>query len=136
MTREEVRLRTISTCWVINKLTRGITSVSQVDQIDTFVPKENGQLLEARSSVANYDQNGTFLQRIEVSWTDHLLEPYHPIDIYQGVDIRQAFAEFLVANGFQDRVPSAYRDNQATPVYRPQDQAQEQPPVQQPQSDR
>ncbi|HEY9785058.1 MAG TPA: hypothetical protein V6D17_06625, partial [Candidatus Obscuribacterales bacterium] len=104
VTRDQVVLRTVSTVWMVSKSTGMIANVAQVDQIDTFMPNDKGELI-ARSSVANYDQYGRLVRESEVRWTDRLVASYQPVDFYQGVNIKASFADFLQARGMADRIP-------------------------------
>lgn len=102
--KESVTLRMTWTAWNYDRATGIIKRVHQGDQVDAFRHKEVG-VITCDSNLASYDQYGKYIGTAKVSWDDFNVEPYRPIDIYEGNDLRPMFYAFLEQQGLTDRIP-------------------------------
>lgn len=104
ITRDQVVIHITWTVWSFSN-SGVILNVYQGAQTDTFRQSEEG-VIDASTTISYYDQEGKRKGGKIATWKDYLIEPYRPVDYWEGVDVASLFADFLRQNGLANQAPN------------------------------
>jgi hypothetical protein len=103
-TSEEVIFRELFTVVNVQKESNLITDSSLVESLTRHRLLSDGNI-ETAMSVKVYNAGGLPRQLQENIASERLIQPWSPLDVYKGKNMKESFANFLKDRGLEDLVP-------------------------------
>lgn len=102
--QNSVVVKMIETSVVVDKRTRRILRTLQQEQINSFTPAGQGAM-NLQTSIKSFGPNGApQIQETSVRSVTQIA-PFQPINVYQGMDLRSMFRDFMLAKGYGNLLP-------------------------------
>ena len=99
-----VVLRLVETSVVVDKRSRRIQKTIQEEQINTYVPTGGGTM-KLQTSIKSFGADGSpQVQETSVRMISQNA-PYQPVDVYQGMNLKTMFRDFMLAKGYSRFLP-------------------------------
>ena len=102
---DQFTVRHVGTRALVDKITRKVVRVFQVEAIQTYTKSTEGSALRCKSSVKEFDDAGEAVTLQKGISYEAKIHDYSPWNSYKGRDMRKLFAEFLMSHGMNDLVP-------------------------------
>lgn len=99
-----VVVRLVETSVLVDKQTNRIMRTLQEEQVNTYTPAGQGAL-NIQSSIKGFGADGQAQMQQTSVRSATQVAPFQPINIYNGMDMRLLFRDFMIAHGFANLLP-------------------------------
>lgn len=104
ITGKAVTIRYLATAVLVDKLTRQILRTCQEEDIHTWYPV-SASSLRCDASQKFFDVSGLPLGNQRGYFYEQMIQPYAPVDYFNGKDLKADFKLYLQSHGMANRIP-------------------------------